>query len=182
MYVDGGSASEVLYEHCFNRLCPEVKRRITPTMTPLLGFSKEIYWQLGKISSMVSQGDEEHSTISLMNFMVVRSLSPYNDIIGRLGLRKIYAVPSTAHGMLKFTIKEGIVTLHSNTVILAECRMVAKAPSELLPPNEPVAVEGVKVAIHPEYPEQTITIGGSLSKKGRMELCDVLRNNLDIFP
>nr|GFB90188.1 reverse transcriptase domain-containing protein [Tanacetum cinerariifolium] len=23
MYVDGGSALEILYEHCFNRLCPE---------------------------------------------------------------------------------------------------------------------------------------------------------------
>ncbi|GJV80626.1 hypothetical protein Tco_1516496 [Tanacetum coccineum] len=26
MYIDGGSASEVLYEHCFNKLHPEVKR------------------------------------------------------------------------------------------------------------------------------------------------------------
>nr|GEY50925.1 reverse transcriptase domain-containing protein [Tanacetum cinerariifolium] len=42
MYVDGGSASEVLYEHCFNRLCPEVKSRMIPATTPLLGFSREI--------------------------------------------------------------------------------------------------------------------------------------------
>nr|GFC86051.1 reverse transcriptase domain-containing protein [Tanacetum cinerariifolium] len=34
--------------------------------------------------------------------MVVRSPSPYNGIIGHMGLRKIQAVPSTAHGMLKF--------------------------------------------------------------------------------
>ncbi|GJU86129.1 hypothetical protein Tco_1293675 [Tanacetum coccineum] len=41
MYVDGGSASEVLYEHCFNRLRPEVKKRMTPAITSLLGFSGE---------------------------------------------------------------------------------------------------------------------------------------------
>ncbi|GKF86448.1 hypothetical protein Tco_0254275, partial [Tanacetum coccineum] len=31
MYVDGGSASEFLYEHCFNQLHPEVKSRMIPT-------------------------------------------------------------------------------------------------------------------------------------------------------
>lgn len=30
MYVDTGSASEVLYEHCFNRLSPEVRNRMVP--------------------------------------------------------------------------------------------------------------------------------------------------------
>ncbi|GKA36297.1 reverse transcriptase domain-containing protein [Tanacetum coccineum] len=47
MYVDGGSASEVLYEHCFNRLHQEVKRRMTLATTPVLGFNKEISWPLG---------------------------------------------------------------------------------------------------------------------------------------
>nr|GEU56879.1 reverse transcriptase domain-containing protein [Tanacetum cinerariifolium] len=36
-----------------------------------------------------------------MNFMIVRSLSPYNGIIGRLGIRAIQAVSSTVHRMLK---------------------------------------------------------------------------------
>ncbi|GJY38132.1 reverse transcriptase domain-containing protein [Tanacetum coccineum] len=58
--------------------------------------------------------------------------------------------------------------------------MVAEAPNESLP-NEPTTAEGIKVAIYPEYPEQTVTIGESLSKKGKMEICDLLRSNLDIF-
>ncbi|GKG04267.1 hypothetical protein Tco_0314654 [Tanacetum coccineum] len=82
--------------------------------------------------------------------------------------------------MLKFLIEGRIVTLRSNTIIPTECRMVAEAPSEP-PPNEPAVAEGIKVAIHLEYPEQTVTIGGSLSEKGKMELYDLLRNNLDIF-
>jgi hypothetical protein len=42
MYMDNGSASEVLYEHCFNRLSPEVQKKMIPATTPLLGFSGEI--------------------------------------------------------------------------------------------------------------------------------------------
>ncbi|GJZ92205.1 hypothetical protein Tco_0664270 [Tanacetum coccineum] len=30
MYIDGGSASEILYEHCFNRLRPEIKNQLVP--------------------------------------------------------------------------------------------------------------------------------------------------------
>ncbi|GJZ93817.1 hypothetical protein Tco_0666020 [Tanacetum coccineum] len=124
--------------------------------------------------------DGKHSTIALMNFIVVRSLSSYNGIIGHPGLRKIQAVPSTDHGMLKFLVEEEILTIRSNTIIPAECRMVAEAPSEP-PPQEPTVAEGIKVVIHPKYQEQTVTIGGSLSEKGRMELCNLLKDNLDIF-
>ncbi|GKF58517.1 hypothetical protein Tco_0172054 [Tanacetum coccineum] len=80
-----------------------------------------------------------------MNFMIIRSPSPYNGIIGRPGVRRIQAVPSTAHGMLKFPVTGGTV------------------------------------AIHPEYPEQTIAIGSTLTEEGRKELCGLLRRNLDIF-
>ncbi|GKE12392.1 hypothetical protein Tco_1415943 [Tanacetum coccineum] len=83
MYVDGGSSSEILYEHCFNRFRPEVKNQMIPTATPLVGFSGEIIWPLGKISLFVKISDEEHSTSAWMNFMVVRSPSPFNGIIGR---------------------------------------------------------------------------------------------------
>ncbi|GKC98877.1 reverse transcriptase domain-containing protein, partial [Tanacetum coccineum] len=105
MYVDGGSASEVLYEHCFNKLHPKIKNQMIPAMTPLLGFSDEISWPLGQISLMVILRDGVHSTNALMNFMVVRSPSPYNGIIGHPGLIKIQAVPSTAHEMLKFPVE-----------------------------------------------------------------------------
>ncbi|GKF91271.1 hypothetical protein Tco_0274972, partial [Tanacetum coccineum] len=39
-----------------------------------------------------------------MNFMVVRLQSPYNRIIGWPGVRRIQAVSSTAHGILKFLV------------------------------------------------------------------------------
>ncbi|GJT98511.1 hypothetical protein Tco_1094029 [Tanacetum coccineum] len=103
---------------------------MTLATTPLLGFSGKISWPLGQMSLMVSLGDAEYSTIALMKFMVVRSPSPYNGIIDRPSLRKIQEVPSTVYGLLMFPVKEGIVTLHSSTIIPAECIMVAKALNE----------------------------------------------------
>ncbi|GJR01579.1 hypothetical protein Tco_0524563 [Tanacetum coccineum] len=95
MYVDGGSSTEVLYEHCFNWLRPEIKSQMVPTTTSLTGFSGEIIWPLGKLRLLVTIGDTDHATKASMNFMIVRSLSPYNSIIGRPGIREIQAVPST---------------------------------------------------------------------------------------
>ncbi|GKD96380.1 hypothetical protein Tco_1380277 [Tanacetum coccineum] len=80
MYVDGGSASEILYDHCFSRLRPEIKKQLIPAIAPLIGFSGEI---IGQIQLLVKIGDEEHSASAWMNFMVVRSSSPYNGINGR---------------------------------------------------------------------------------------------------
>ncbi|GJW12161.1 reverse transcriptase domain-containing protein [Tanacetum coccineum] len=96
--------------------------------------------------------DEEHSTSAWMNFMVVSSHSPYNGIIGRPSVRRIKSIPSTAHEMLKFPVIGGTD-----------------------------AEEKIQVAIHPEYPEQTIAIGSTLTKEGRKKLCGLLRQNLDIF-
>ncbi|GJU81081.1 reverse transcriptase domain-containing protein [Tanacetum coccineum] len=53
MYVDGGSASEILYEHCFSRLRPEIKKQLIPATTPLIGFSGEIIWPIGQIQLLV---------------------------------------------------------------------------------------------------------------------------------
>ncbi|GKE44348.1 hypothetical protein Tco_1471632 [Tanacetum coccineum] len=113
--------------------------------TSLTGFSGETIWSLGQLRLLVTIRDADHDTKAWMNFMIVRSLSPYNGIIGRPRIRDIQAVPSTAHGMLKFPVDEGIVTLHSN------------------------------------FPDQEVAIGGTLSAKGRTELCSLLKENLDIF-
>ncbi|GKA58146.1 hypothetical protein Tco_0757334 [Tanacetum coccineum] len=95
MYVDGGSASEVLYMHCFNKLHPEIKKSNDSSYNP--------------------------------TFRIQRSPSPCNGIIGHLGLRKIQAVLSIAHGMVKFPVDGGIVTLRSNTIIPTEYKMVVEA-------------------------------------------------------
>ncbi|GKC86033.1 reverse transcriptase domain-containing protein [Tanacetum coccineum] len=131
MYVDGGSSTEVLYEHCFNRLQSEIKSQMVPAMTSLTGFSKETIWLLGQLRLLVTIGDVDHSKKAWMNFMIVRSLSPYNGIIGRPGIREIQAVPSTAHGMLKFPVDEGIVTIRSTVLVPTKCVTVITSSKEI---------------------------------------------------
>ncbi|GJU09753.1 hypothetical protein Tco_1132149 [Tanacetum coccineum] len=149
IYVEGGSASEILYEHSFNRLHPEVKNQMVPATAPLIGFSGEIIWPIGQILLPVKIGDAKNFTSTWMNFVVVRSPSLYSAIIGRPGVRKIQAVPSTAHGMLKFPVLGGVLTLRSSRIILLECAMVSglgAQPSDVIQAAE----ERIKVAIHPE--------------------------------
>ncbi|GJX05860.1 reverse transcriptase domain-containing protein [Tanacetum coccineum] len=86
IYVDGGASSEVLYEHCFVRLRPEIRSQMIPATTSLIGFSGETIWPIGQISLLVKIGGEEHSTSAWMNFMVIRSPSQHNRIIGRTGI------------------------------------------------------------------------------------------------
>nr|GEY93648.1 hypothetical protein [Tanacetum cinerariifolium] len=131
MYVDDGSSMEILYEHCFNRLWPEIKSQMVPTTTSLTGFSGETIWTLGQLRLLVIIGDADHSTRAWMNFMIVRSLSPYNGIIGR--------------------------------------------------PEERTCPDNFKVALHSDFPDQEVAIGGTLSGKGHIELCSILKKNLDIF-
>ncbi|GJX15412.1 hypothetical protein Tco_0216244 [Tanacetum coccineum] len=88
--------------------------------------------------------------------------------------------PATAHEMLKFPVPRGILTLWSSRIIPLECTMVSGPevqPSDI----SRAAEERIKVAIHPEYPEQTIAIGSTLTEEGRKELSDLLRHNLNIF-
>ncbi|GJZ16576.1 reverse transcriptase domain-containing protein [Tanacetum coccineum] len=115
-----------------------------------------------------------------MNFMIVRSLSPYNGIIGRPGIREIQAVPSTAHGMLKFPVDGGIVTIRNTILIPAKCATVITSSKET-PKEAGVHHENFKVALHLNFPDQEVAIGGTLSTKGRTKLCSLLKENLDIF-
>ncbi|GKA64914.1 hypothetical protein Tco_0764621 [Tanacetum coccineum] len=115
-----------------------------------------------------------------MNFVVVRSASPYNGIIRRPGFRKLQALPSTAHGRLKIPVEGGVITLKSNRLVLLECPMVSRTEGTL-PVTKLIVEEIIKVAINLEYPKQIVMIGFTLTKEGRNKLCRLLQRNLDIF-
>ncbi|GJY57526.1 actin-binding, cofilin/tropomyosin type protein [Tanacetum coccineum] len=75
MYIDGGASADILYEHCFQRLRPEVKSQLDPATTSLTGFTGEKIWPIGQLRLPVMVGNKEHSTTAWMNFMVIRSLN-----------------------------------------------------------------------------------------------------------
>ncbi|GJU36215.1 hypothetical protein Tco_1184569 [Tanacetum coccineum] len=100
----------------------------------------------GHNTTTVTIGDEEHSTSALMNFVVVRSPSPYNGFIGRSGVRKLQAEDPGRWSRL----------------VPLECAMVSR-PERTLPANETKVEEMIKVAVNPEYSEQTIMIESTLT-------------------
>ncbi|GKA97005.1 reverse transcriptase domain-containing protein [Tanacetum coccineum] len=109
-----------------------------------------------------------------MNFVIVRSSSPCNGIIGRPGARKLQAVPSTTHGMLKFPVAGGILTLKTSKIIPIKCTTVSRPERQPLTALQAIE-KRIKVAINPDYPEQTIMIGSTLTEEGRNKLCDLLQ-------
>nr|GEX65982.1 reverse transcriptase domain-containing protein [Tanacetum cinerariifolium] len=152
---------------------------MVPATTSLTGFSGETIWPLGQLRLLVIVGDATHSTKAWMNFLIVKSLSPYNGIIERPGLRAIKAVPSMVHRMLKFPVEGGIVTIRSIILIPTECASIIT--SSVVPSEERTRPANFKVDLHQDFPDQEVAIGGTLSDKGRTELCSILKKNLDIF-
>ena len=92
----------------------------------------------------------------------------------------IRAVPSTAHGMMKFPVEGGIVTIFNTVVPPMECHAVA-IPTQLTPKGKETAPANWKLAIHPSYSEHEVAIGGTMSDKGRDGMCTLLKENLDVF-
>nr|GEW53331.1 reverse transcriptase domain-containing protein [Tanacetum cinerariifolium] len=167
-FRDGGSSMEILYEHCFNRLRPEINSQMVQATTTLTGFSGETTWPLGQLRLTVIVKDATHSTKAWMNLMVVKLFSPYTSIIGRPGLKAIQAVPSTVHEMLKYPTEWGIVTICSSLLIPAECASIGT--SSVTPREERTHPANFTVALHPNFPDQEVVVRGSLSDRGHTEL------------
>ncbi|GJV56418.1 reverse transcriptase domain-containing protein [Tanacetum coccineum] len=116
-----------------------------------------------------------------MNFLIVRvTIVIPTGMHWKTWNREIQAVPSTAHGMLKFPANRGIVTIRSTILIPAECTTVITSSKEV-PKEAEVRPKNFKIALHPNFPDQEVAIGGTLSTEGRTELCSLLKKNLDIF-
>ncbi|GJV33113.1 hypothetical protein Tco_1393513 [Tanacetum coccineum] len=102
IYVDGGSSSEIMYEHCFKNFDASIWSRIRKCNTPLVGFSGEGYHPLGLIDLRVTIREPGRSKIVLLKFAIVKCRSPYNVVMGRTGMRSLRTVGSTIHSMIKF--------------------------------------------------------------------------------
>nr|GEV96346.1 reverse transcriptase domain-containing protein [Tanacetum cinerariifolium] len=133
MYIDGGSLMEILYEHCFNRLRPEIK-------------SQMVY-----MAARTTKTPSNHRR----RYPLHQSMDELHDVEG------------------------GIATIRSTILIPAECASVTTSP--VIPGEEKSRPANFTVALHPEFLDQEVVIGGSLSEKGRTALCSVLKKNLDIF-
>lgn len=125
-----------------------------------------------------------------MKFAVVRSPSPYNIILGRSRIKKLRAIPSTIHSMMKFPTPRGIATLVTRSVIILECRkleekfLLEKEAQIETPPETTTMDELTKteeILVHPAHPDQLVEIGRNFSKEGRRQLITLLKSSQDVF-
>nr|GEY51544.1 reverse transcriptase domain-containing protein [Tanacetum cinerariifolium] len=200
IYVDGGSSSEVMYEHCFQNLRSKTKAKLKESRTPLVGFYGEVSYPIEPITLSVTVGEPERLQTIPMEFAVVRSHSPYNVILGRTGLRSLGAVASTIHSMIKFPTANRIETMTTKRETLQEFQRMEEArgpamkeritfPQTQACDAKETTNRGMeespwppkKVVIHDDYPHQTIIIGGNLSAECRSGLVEILRKHVDAF-
>nr|GEY88813.1 hypothetical protein [Tanacetum cinerariifolium] len=70
-------------------------------------------------------------------------------------------------------------TLQRSLLIPSECASVDT--SSVTPREKKTHPAKLEVTLHPNFPDQEVVVGGSLSDRGRTELCSLLRKNLDVF-
>ncbi|GJS08449.1 reverse transcriptase domain-containing protein [Tanacetum coccineum] len=182
IYVDGGSSSEIMYEHCFRNLSYRTRSRLRGSQNPLVGFSGEVNYPFGVIDLEVTMGET-----------VMRSLG---------------VVAPTIHSMIKFPTLNGIATIATTRETLRECGQIKEAqalsrharitdPSlmqtsskldnveERRQPDKgrkpPKSSVKEKTVVNDNYPEQLVTIGGGMSAEYRHTLIQTLRKNADVF-
>ncbi|GKE07488.1 reverse transcriptase domain-containing protein [Tanacetum coccineum] len=89
VYMDSGSSCEVIYEHCSLKLKPSIRSLRVDSKTSLVGFSGEYSWPLGEVPLEIMIGEGLLTVTKTLNFVIVRSDSPHNLLLGRTAMQQM---------------------------------------------------------------------------------------------
>ncbi|GJZ85994.1 hypothetical protein Tco_0657604 [Tanacetum coccineum] len=188
IYIDGGSSSEIMYEHCFKNFDADIKSRLRKSNAPLVGFLGEVYDPLGLVNLRVTMEEPGRSKTVLLEFVIVKCRSPYNLIMGRTGMRSLEAVGSTIHLMIKFPTTRGVATVETSKEALIREQVILQVRSihNQRPRKEPMMPEETweegtmkeKVIIH--NPDHPIVINDKLSSGCKQKIEETLQKNVDV--
>ncbi|GJR74151.1 reverse transcriptase domain-containing protein [Tanacetum coccineum] len=89
VYMDSGSSCEIIYEHCFEKLNPSIQATMVDLKTRLVGFSGERSWSIGEVPLEITIGDAPLSRTETLNFVIVRSDSLHNMLLGRTAMQRM---------------------------------------------------------------------------------------------
>ncbi|GJX34378.1 reverse transcriptase domain-containing protein [Tanacetum coccineum] len=156
----------------------------------LVGFSGEKSWAIGEVLLEITIGNAPLTRSGTLNFVIVRSNSPYNMLLGRTTMQKMGMVVSTIHKAVKFHTTQGIGTVFSTHIFavpptkIEECK--EKSEETIKYPRN---TEGVlsctnaeeRIIVNSKFPEQTVTIGKQLPEHFKERLRNLLRTNMDVF-
>ncbi|XP_035841427.1 uncharacterized protein LOC118488262 [Helianthus annuus] len=174
IHVDGGSGVEVIYEHCFLRFDRDVIDRLEEDSIPLVGFNNSVSHPLGKIRLPFTVGVGDRVRTINLTFIVVRTPSKYNAILGRPGIGGLQAQASTPHGALVFQTPKGLAWVKSAYEVISS---VSEGEASERPRKEGIE----EWVLCDRFPEQTIKVGSHLSDKCKSALKELLLLNIDVF-
>ncbi|KAH7847010.1 hypothetical protein Vadar_020735 [Vaccinium darrowii] len=193
--VDQGASTEIMYYDTFKRMELPVNS-LQKCLIPLVGFSAQTVWPMGKVTLPVRAG----SVVLKTDFLVVDIPSSYNVIIGRTWMHKMKAVSSTYHQKIKYPGAEGIECIKGNQKVADQCftMVLKKSPrAELVQtvevPDQPTLedvggdptkkmVEGLKkIQIQEDDAEKYFLIGETLSELEERSLVTFLKDHINVF-
>ncbi|XP_076939914.1 uncharacterized protein LOC143608884 [Bidens hawaiensis] len=167
-----------MYRQCFDLLEDKDRQQLTPVNAPIAGFNQSIEYPLGQLTFQVELSDGVHSRTEDVDFLVMETPhSHYDIILGRKAIGYFIANPSIAHGILGVPTPTGIAMIYANK----ECNMAErkKLPQKILKTNKSQEVK--KWVLNKEFPEQSITIGPTISEEARAALKRLLIKSIDVF-
>ncbi|GKV00548.1 hypothetical protein SLEP1_g13219 [Rubroshorea leprosula] len=168
--IDTGSAPDIMYFHCFESLGldPALLQKYDG---PIYGFNNQPVPVEGILTLHVAFGSGRTYVTPSVRFLVVKMVSSFNIVIGRLTLTEIRAVVSQSHLCMKFPTPMGIATLRGNQEVARHYDETRAAPVE----------DVEEVLIDDRDTSRKTQIGTRLNPKERAELIAFLRANNDVF-
>ena len=129
----------------------------------------------------------------MLNFWVIKAVTAYNAILGRMGINVFQAVASTYHMKLKFPTKNDIGMEEGDQKLARSCYVTAlKAGGKLFPlktwmlekmkkGEEKSAEDLIPIPLDPEDPTKVTYIGASFQGPSKEKLTKFLQENSDVF-
>ncbi|GKC67371.1 reverse transcriptase domain-containing protein [Tanacetum coccineum] len=141
-------------------------------------------WPLGEIPLEITIGEGPIVVRKTLTFVIVKSDSPHNLLLGRTAMQQMGIVVSTVHGAIKFHTPRGIGTIFSE-YNSQKPKEEEGGSTNKYQDNEEIILSCIdteeRVVVNDKYPEQKIMIGRQLPTRIKIRLRNLLKKYIDVF-
>ncbi|GJZ00510.1 hypothetical protein Tco_0517939 [Tanacetum coccineum] len=148
---------------------PSIRALRVDSKILLVGFPGEHSWPHEEVPLEIMIGESPYTKTKTLNFVIVRSDSPHNLLLGRIAMQKLGIVVYRIHAAIKFYTPYGIgivsSTYESNKVEKWQ-KKVKETISEVMKDVLRCLEAKERIIVNDRYPEQTVFIRKTI-KVGR---------------